>query len=255
MITDSCTATTIAFHGIGTVRGCTHRMRPTLWLSLLLATACTTPERTELSGTWERRDPGGNLLERMTFEVGGSFTATASTNPSRPSNFWDLRDVRGSYLVTGDIVALRGTTTDDVRYDIDFTYYVDDEIFVRGAFVEYDDGRATHVERHFHARHSRVFGGMHDIGFESIMDATLEWGVNGWYGLTYTDPLFGDQSATGGVWQLAPEGGVLMERNGHQQRYEMIADGRVLGIRDAQPSSLDVPSDPWGMSLVFRRGE
>jgi hypothetical protein len=173
---------------------------------LLLVGACTSPIRSKLHGTWERVDAQGAVLERMTFDSSGRFTATATrsggANEIRRDEWRDLRDTSGSYLVSGGMVMLRGHTGDDIRYDLDFTYYVDADVFVRGAFVEYEDNNPGDWNRHFRARHSVIYGGMNDIGHARALDADLrltDIGDTGFFGMSFVDPLFGGQTGDGGI--------------------------------------------------------
>jgi hypothetical protein len=236
-------------------------MRMLLSVPLLLVSACTSPERTDLQGSWERLDSNGNVLERMSFDTHGKFTATATrsgaTNETRADDWRDLRDTAGSYLVSGDMVMLRGTTADNIRYDVDFTFHVDDAVFVRGAFVEYEHDRTTDLVRHFRAHHSAVYGGMHDIGHARVLDADLQLtGIgDGQYGVAFDDPALGGSDGDGGEWRATTDGGLILERNATAMRYEALGDGSVIGKFDTSAGSMDAPANVWDTAFIFTRAE
>jgi hypothetical protein len=243
----------------GTVPDDEQAMRHSLF-GLLLVTACTSPPHSDLEGTWERHDTNGAVLEQMTFDANGSFRATSTrsgaTFETRRDEWRDLRDTSGSYTISGDTARLSGRTADDIRYDLDFTFYADDAVFVRGAFVEYEDESPEDLVRHFRSLHSMVYGGMNDIGHARSLDVDLQLtdvGGRGWFGMAFDNPVFLGADGDGGQWRTADDGAVELDLKTGTDRYQVLGDGDVLGRFDTRASSMDAPINVGDTAYIFTR--
>lgn len=233
-------------------------MQAYLLASLMLTAACTTSSTSpsdELYGTWERTNALGAVIDSMTFGRDGTFTATAATNPESPTNsFGDLRDVHGSFSADAELVHLRGTTGDDMRFEIDFTYFADDTHFIRGAFLlNQDETEHGGQVRHYYALHARDY----NQTFERELNVGLQLidqGDNGWYGASFEDPIWGGPDGEGGSWSLAPDGGAIILERG--DRYETFgANGiEALGRFDMRAATLEAPGNLWDTAYIFTRG-
>jgi hypothetical protein len=235
-------------------------MRTFASLLFLATAACTTSELDPtLLGTWQRTNDAGDVVERMQFDELGGFVATSADDPEHPAGeLWDMREVRGTYTVDNDILHLSGRTVGGALVELDFSYYADDASFVRGAFLEYTDENADDPVRHFHAYHRRVFTGSEQVPriTNRTLDASLEIteaGESRWWGVAYTDPLWGGANGDGGTWLPVDGGAMVLAREGSDQLYQGFGDGTVLGRRDRRAATIDAPANLWDTAFVFTR--